>query len=625
MALAAGRTTRLAISLALPVSRQQITVEGEGATVASTDASANASAIVLRADELAAFSDDPDELANELQALAGPAAGPNGGQLYVDGFQAGRLPPKASIREIRISQNPLSAEYDRLGFGRIEVLTKPGGDKLRSESFFEFGDAALNTRNPFAPGHPGSQVRLYGGNLGGPINRRASFFVDLERREIDDVAVVHATVLDPSLQPVLLNQAVSTPDRRTSASPRVDYQLSPGNILTGRYRFTRLAQGNAGVNTLSLASRAYDHALDEHVAQLSDTVVLSARALNETRFQFTRTGNGLAGGNGLPALDVLGAFNGGGAQVGNSTNTQNRWELQNNSNFMAGRHSLRFGARLRDVRITDVSPQNFGGSFTFSGGTFGPLLDAAGNVVAGEAPVPTDSLERYRRTLLLAGLGFAPERIRELGGGASLFTVSAGNPLARVSQTDLGAFLQDDWRLRPNLTLNLGFRYETQTNLGDRGDFGPRLGFAWAPGRDPKKRLTVVRGGFGMFYQRFGESLTLQTLRFDGLNQQQFVISNPDFFPNVPPPGALTAGRTPVATWRTARDARAPYLMQGVVSLERQLPWQTKVATTLTLTRGEHLLLARNINAPLAGSGTRPLGAADIFQYESTGILRMFS
>ena len=120
--------------MAIQVEQQNVVVTDETPTV-NVEASGNANAIVLKGKDLDALSDDPDELSNEFSALAGPSAGPNGGQIYIDGFSGGQLPPKSAIREIRINQNPFSAEYDRLGYGRIEILTKPGTDKLHGQFF----------------------------------------------------------------------------------------------------------------------------------------------------------------------------------------------------------------------------------------------------------------------------------------------------------------------------------------------------------------------------------------------------------------------------------------------------------------------------------------------------------
>ena len=131
--IARGQPQAVNAQLAVAVAKQQITVTDESTKV-SVNPEDNASALVIKGKDLESLSDDPDELQSELEALAGPSAGPNGGQIYIDGFTGGQLPPKSSIREIRVNQNPFSAQYDALGYGRIEILTKPGTDKASRPS-----------------------------------------------------------------------------------------------------------------------------------------------------------------------------------------------------------------------------------------------------------------------------------------------------------------------------------------------------------------------------------------------------------------------------------------------------------------------------------------------------------
>ena len=234
--IAAGQRAQLKVTLSVSIEKQEVTVASESPV--STDPENNAGALVLRGSDLDSLPDDPDELAAALQALAGPSAGPNGGQFFIDGFTGGRLPPKESIREIRINQNPFSAEYDRLGFGRVEIFTKPGTDKLRGQVFLNFTDESLNSRNPFAANRAPFQSRQYGGNLSGPlISKKASFFLDFERRETDDNSVVNALILDQNnlnAPAVPFGLAVLTPSRRTTFSPRLDYQLNATNTLVAR-------------------------------------------------------------------------------------------------------------------------------------------------------------------------------------------------------------------------------------------------------------------------------------------------------------------------------------------------------------------------------------------------------
>src|SRR6266851_4498992 len=193
--VAAGQAAQFNISLDINVEKEKINVQEEGPQL-DVNPSNNASAIVLSGKDLEALPDDPDELQQDLEALAGPSAGPNGGQLYIDGFTAGQLPPKSSIREIRVNQNPFSAEYDKLGYGRIEIFTKPGTDKFHGEFYVSGNDSAFNATNPFAGPEPAYYSTQYSGNIGGAIDKKASFFFNIDRRNINDLAAVNAITLD---------------------------------------------------------------------------------------------------------------------------------------------------------------------------------------------------------------------------------------------------------------------------------------------------------------------------------------------------------------------------------------------------------------------------------------------
>ena len=192
----ADQPLRLNIPMAIEVAQQKVQVSDTAPTV-DVNPSNNAGAIVISGKELEALPDDPDELESDLQALAGPSAGPNGGQMYIDGFTAGQLPPKSSIREIRINQNPFSSEYDKLGYGRIEIFTKPGTDKFHGQFYVDGNDSAFNSPNPFAGAEPAYDSTQFSGNIGGPINKNASFFLDAQRRNINDLSAVNAVTLDP--------------------------------------------------------------------------------------------------------------------------------------------------------------------------------------------------------------------------------------------------------------------------------------------------------------------------------------------------------------------------------------------------------------------------------------------
>jgi hypothetical protein len=329
------------------------------------------------------------------------------------------------------------------------------------------------------------------------------------------------------------------------------------------------------------------------------------------------------------------AFIAGGSPVGNSLNREDRWELTNFTTYVFGNHILKTGGRVRGIEVVNDSTQNFGGTFTFAGG-LAPQLDAANQIVRDSSGQPLNEsitgIERYRRTLLFGQLGLPlAERITR-GGGATQFSIAAGDPTARVSQFDIGAFAQDEWRIKPNLTLSLGLRYEAQTNIGDHTNLSPRIGFAWSPDANAEQPKTVIRGGVGTFYERFNESYTLQANRANGINQQQFIVSDArllNSFPFAPSLDALAAFAVPQATFRVADKLRAPLTTQSSFSIERQLPYNFSLGATYVSTRTRNALRSRNINAPLRATfassmaevGVRPMdGVGDIFQYESNGV-----
>jgi hypothetical protein len=632
-----GSTVQVPVQLAVSTEKQVVTVQAEGGPTVSVQPDNNATALVIKGEDLEALPDDPDDLSDALQALAGPAAGPNGGQIYIDGFSGGQLPPKESIREIRINQNPFSAEYDRLGFGRIEILTKPGSDTLRGALFLDEGNSVFNSRNPFSTNKPDYSNLMYGGNIGGPINKRASFFLDFNRRQVTGNALVNAIYLNPNtLVTSPLQQAVVTPNTRTTIAPRLDYQLSTNHTLVARFEDGWNNQNNNGIGGYRLpppyAQTGYNSTGDYQNLMLTETAVVNASTINETRFQYTRT-YAASVGNLLPTVYVSGAFTAGGADEGDNYDTKQHFELQNNTSISHGKHTIRWGVRIRRESDRNMSPNGFGGAYYFDGG-IAPELDSNNQILldANGNPVTEQILgiEQYRRTLLFQQLGFSPAMIQQYGGGATQFIIDVGNPYASVSQYDAAPWVQDDWRLRPNLTLSYGLRYEIQNNISDHRDFAPRLGVAWAPGSSKNGRQqTVIRGGFGIFYDRVPDTVVENTYLLNGTNQLAYTVTDPLTFPNVPPLSSLTPEQNSI--YRLDPNLRSDYSLQSAIGVERQLPRNTTMALTYTNTRALHLEQTVPINTPLPGtyiqgepgSGVLPYGnEGNLFEYESGGLMK---
>jgi hypothetical protein len=632
----------LDITLRLVLEKQEVTVQDSVGPQVSTDASSNASAVVLKDEALDSLSDDPDDLQADLIALAGPAAGPNAAQVYIDGFTQGDavLPNKDAIREIRVNQNPFAPEFDAIGYGRMEILTKPGRDKFRGQLFFNYGNDIFNSRNPYAQEKPPFNLTDFGGSVGGPLTKNASFFLDVDRRQIDNGTAIDTVTLDPaSLAIVPFTSVFSAPQTRTRVSPRIDYQLGTNNTLTFRYAITDNSTLDNGAGGFTLLSRAYAQSNLEHAFQANETAVLSTNTVNEFHFQFLHQHWRQDSPNTDPSITVANAFNGGGPFNAAYQYIHHHYEFYDYLSVVKGTHSWKMGIRVRAVSIQDTSTQNFDGTYTF-GGAYAPVLDAnnqpvAPGIVCNQLTATPgcetiSSIQQYQRTLLFQRMGYSLAQIRLLGGGASQFSMNTGNPLVLVGQSDTALFAGDDWRVKPNLTLSLGLRWETQTNIGGGKDFAPRVGFAWAPGAAAKagRPKTVFRGGFGIFYYRFNEQNILMAERYNGVTQKQFVVDNPDFFPAIPPASELQQLSTAQAIHTVSPLLQAPYVLQSALGIERQIPGSTTVSVNYTNSHGLHQLLSRNINAPLpgtytgvTGSGLYPYGdVGPIYEQESGGL-----
>ncbi len=638
----AGQASALDIALQIATESQQVSVNDQSAAALSVDASSNVSALVLRDADIDALPDDPDDLQSDLEALAGPASGPNGAQFFIDGFSGGQLPPKSSIREIRINSNPFSSEFDSPGFGRIEILTRPGTDNYHGQININYGNKVFDTRNPLlTTAQPAYNSAQGNANFGGPLGKKSSFVIDYQRRAINEDALIIGQVLNGNLQEVPYNSTFRTPNALWRINPRLDYAINPNNTLVIRYNHTQ-GSSEGGVGGFSLPTQETQSFQRNNEVQITETAVLGTVAVDETRFQF-RDNHTDAVGLGTfstPGINVASAFSSGGAPYTANDNFNKGYELANTITTTKGKHAVKAGFRARQTDTSSLTNNNFNGSYTFN-----PPNPASGLAVC---PNTVTSLDVYQQTQLMLSEGIPIGAILAQGCGPSQFSLSSGIPYQQARQFDLGVFVQDDWRLFPNLTINGGLRYETQNNIGDHLDLGPRLGFAWAPGAKGKTASkTVIRGGYGIFFTRFPVGNTLQSLRFNGFTQTNYLITagEPNAaaalanYPALPPTSLLQVENQAIYT--IDRSLRAPYMGQLAIGVDRQLPGRTQVSVNYVNTRGVHVLRERDINAPVGyvgpvpGSqvpvnpGVRPFAgtnvpgaSGDIYQYETSGIFK---
>ena len=606
----AGSNLVVPIQMVVAAEKQEITVADQSTTALSVEPDNNATALVLRGEDLAALPDDPDDLSDALQALAGPGAGPNGGSIYIDGFSGGQLPPKESIREIRINQNPFSAEYDKLGFGRIEILTKPGSDKVRGSLGFNDSDGVFNSRNPISTNKPDFSSRMFSGNIGGPLGKRASFFFDFNRRQITDNALVDAVYVDPdSLLQSRIQEAVVTPNTRTSIGPRIDYQLSTNNTLVARFEYGWNSRENQGIGGYSLpppyAQTAYNSTGNNQNLMLTETWIVNPKIVNETRFQYTRN---YSRPDRQPAAadQRVRRIHQRRRQHGHQLRYAPALRIaEQHFDLCTAPTPSAMALRARRESDRSLSPNGFGGVI---------LLRWRIRARAGCQQQHRDRRQRQSGAdhPLRGGPVFA--HAHACRRPASPRPRSANWAAARRSSTSMPAILTraSCSTISACLRRTIGACAPTSPSATACATNGRPTSAITAisrrasasPGRPGSakngRQKTVIRGGFGMFYDRVNESLIKQAFLLNGVNQLSYTVTNPDTFPNAPSLANLSPAQNSI--YRLDPNLRSDYMIQSAIGVERQLPRNTTVAVTYTNTRALHMEQTVPINTPLPGT-----------------------
>ena len=542
---------------------ETVSVGRDKATVAS-DPNNDRFNTVLSKDQINALPDDPDEMERVLKEMAGPGA-----TIRVDGFRGGKLPPKSQIRSIRFSRDVYAAENHTAGMVFVDIVTQPGLGPLRGSIDFLFRDEALNARNAFHAEKAPEQTQQYTFNLSGTLRKeRTSFSLSATGVSLFDSASIFAETVTG-----LRSDAVRRPSDRINFNGRLDHVLSPSHTLRANLQQNLNEQDNLGVGGFDLEERAFARSTDDSLLRLSESGPWRRNLFGESRLQVRRQTTTSASALEARTVRVLDTFTSGGAQqAGGRESTDIEWAT--NVDWARGKHAIRFGTLVEGGWYDSDNRTNYLGTFTFESRAD---FDAA---------------------------------------NPSNYTQRVGNPRVTYSHWQAGLFIQDDWRVRSNLTISAGVRQELQAHLDDSLNIAPRAGFTWSPFKHGK---TTVRGGGGIFYDWLDPDTYEQTLRVDGVQQRDLVITNPGY----PEPlgGGASQQILPGSKYMLADDLVMPRRVMGNVGLSHQFTPTFATNVSYSRSRGYDRWRGRNTNAPLNGVRPDPT-VGNVTQVESTASMR---
>ena len=512
----------------------------------SSDPRSDAFATVMNQQQIDELPDDPDEMEQALRDIGGP-----GSVLRVNGFRGGRLPPKGQIQQIRFRRNMFAADMHEPGFVSIDITTRPGLDNWRGSTSFGFRGDALNARNAFAPVKGEEERQRYGFSLNGPLwKKHTSLSFSVDGTDAFDTKTIVAAL--PSGH---VTDSVRKPNDAVNVTARLEHAVSKSQMLRAELQRNETTAENVGVGDFDLLERGYSQERLESVVRTSMAGAIGKALYNELRVQWRSEDVSFAPTSTAPAVVVLNAFGAGGAQLSGARGA-NVFTLADDLDISIGRHAIRTGVLLDAGRYHTDERRNTGGTFTFA------------------------SLE-----------DFSAAR-------PTTYTRNVGNPALSVSQTQLGVYVQDDIRVRKDLTVSAGLRQEYQTAIGGL-HVAPRAGIAWSPFKSGK---TTIRAGGGIFYNWLDAQDYAQGIQLDGTHQRIETIVQPGY------PDASLGGRAivlPAGRVQFAEDLKQPQLAEAIAGVEQILPGEVRLNAMYIHRRGSNLLRGVNVNAPLA-NGVRP-------------------
>jgi hypothetical protein len=501
---------------------------------------------VLTREQLEALSDDPDILRQQLQDMAGPGA-----VIKVDSFEGAALPPKAMIRSIRISRDQFAAENHSAGGTSVEIITQPGIGPVRYNTGFRFRGGSLSGRSPFTPTRGPEQTKNYFMNLNGSlVPQKASFNFQAEGLNSFETPNIRAFTGTDTRSEAL---GLRTPRDNMRVNANVDYAVTLNQTLRFGYFGNRNTADNLGIGEYDFEERAYSTENANHNVRMQHMGPLGRRMFSRTRMLVSWSDSESRSALEAPTIRVLDAFTSGGAQRAGGQHTR-ALTAASDLDYVRGIHSYRAGLEFNYLRVRADDTTNYLGTYTFE----------------------------------------SPEAFAE--GRPRSFTQRVGDPNIRYSNLQGGAYLQDDMRLRRNLTLSAGMRYEAQTHVDDYDGLMPRVGVTWAPF---KSGATTLRTSWGIFHDWLQSNAYEQTLRVDGVHQRELDLENPSY-----PDLGEVMGVPPANRYLLDGDLSLPRTNRASFGVDQRLHRLVQTTTTYAYQRGSSVYRGLNLNAPV--NGERP-------------------
>ena len=529
--------------------KDEVTV-AQNSQEAATDPRGRSFGTTLTREQLEALSDDPDTLRRQLQDMAGPGA-----VIKVDSFEGGALPAKSQIRSIRISRDQFAAENHSAGGTQIEIITQPGVGPLRFNSGARMRSDAASGRSPFTPTRGPEQNRNYFlGMFGTLIPNKSTFNMFVAGSDTFETPNVNVALGTHTRSEAL---TIRSPRDNIAVNANMDYALTLDQTLRFGVNVFRNDDRNLGIGAFDEEDRAFSRENQSNTIRVQQIGPLGRRAFARTRLQIAWTDSESRSAVEAPTIRVNDAFTRGGAQVAGGQHSRSVG-VGADLDYVRGIHSVRTGLQVDATKWRSNDTSNYLGTYTF------------------------ESLDAY------------------LAGRPRSFTRRMGDPNINYSNVQGGLYVQDDVRLRRDLTLSAGVRYEAQSHLRDFNNIGPRVGVTWAPFAGGQ---TTLRSSWGLFYDWIPTNTYEQTLRVDGVRQQELNIIDPSY-----PTFVGAAGTVPPVNryvWTDGLDL--PMSKRFSLGVDQRIWRQLTASASYAYTRGSALARGSNENAPVNGIRPQPL------------------